>query len=512
MLHGQTKGAGSSDSVTLAAGASVVLSGRVIGRVFDLATQVVLARTLSPEGFGLYVIGWTIFRMGGITTALGLDNGVLHYAPRYWPTDPSSFKGVLGQAIGGALLSGVIAGVGIFFLAPWLAENVFRSAAACDIIRVFGLAFFLYAGLKVTAVATTVSQKMQYATYTVDIAQPVTNFLFVVTFATLGLGIDGAVAAGIGSFAIAFCLAAYYLRQLFPQILSVQVPARFIAKELLTFSLPTLCAGTLTLSILWADRLLVGYFLTPAEVGIYHAASQVAMVFAAVLDAFGAVFSPMIAHCFYRGETERLTELFKISTKWGLYLSLPLFLVIVFSSRGVMRTLFGSEYEQAGSILVIMAIAQLVNVGTGVASRLLVLTGHHQQWLWLSMVALIVSILLICLFVPLLGLIGAALGAALAISGLFLVGLYQVKRSLGLWPYDRRYWKGMVAAGLTAGSLFLYGDTMQEAPLIRLLFMTVTSVGVFTALLIFLGLDKEERELLARTFPRYRTNTEVEPA
>src|SRR5215203_5690044 len=110
----------------------------------------------------------------------------------------------------------------------------------------------------------------------------------------------------------------------------------------------------------------------------------------------------MIAHCFYRGETERLTELFKISTKWGLYLSLPLFLVIIFSSREVMETLFGHEYGRAGSILVIMAIAQLVNVGTGVASRLLILTGHHQQWLWLSAAALTVSILLICLFVPLL--------------------------------------------------------------------------------------------------------------
>jgi O-antigen/teichoic acid export membrane protein len=512
MRDGHTTGSGRSDATTLAAGASVVLSGRVIGRVFDLATQVVLARTLSPEGFGLYVIGWTIFRMGGITTALGLDNGVLRYAPRYWPADPSGFKGVLKQAIGGAVLSGGIAGVGLFLLAPWIAEHVFRSAPAGGIIRAFGFAFFLYAGLKVTAVATTVSQKMQYAAYAVDITQPVTYFLFVVICATLGLGLEGAVAAGISSFAIAFCLALYYLWRLFPRILSPEVPARWVTKELLTFSLPTLCAGTLTLSILWADRLLVGYYLAPAEVGMYHAASQVAMVFAAVLDAFGAVFSPMIAGCFHRGETERLAELFKISTKWGLYLSLPLFLVIIFFSREVMETLFGHAYEQAGSILVLMAVAQLVNVGTGVASRLLILTGYHQQWVWLSAAALMVNILLICFFIPLLGLMGAALGAALSIGGLFLIGLYQVKRSLGLWPYDRRYWKGAVAAGLTAGSLLLYGDMMREFPLVRLLFMIGTSFGVFTTTLIVLGLDKEERELLARTFPRLGMKTAVEPA
>jgi len=500
------------DSVRLAKGAAVALGGRVIGRTVDIISQVTLARLLPPEAFGVYAIGWTVFRMLGVTAALGLDNGVIHYAPRYWRSDNGGMKSVLLQAIGLAVFSGMMTGVGMYSVAPWLGENVFHNAEVGRIIRWFSFAFFVYSGLKVVAVAITVSQKMQYAAYAVDITQPVVNWLLIVGLYAAGLGLSGAVAANICSFVVAFCLGCYYLKKLFPEVSIKQVRSVWMAGELLVYSLPTLLAGTLTLCILWADRLLAGYFLTPIEVGIYHAASQLAMVFASILDAFGATFSPMIAHRFHRGQTKQLDELFKVSTKWGLYCSLPLFLVMVIAPQEVMEVLFGEQYVHGAPVLTILAISQLINVGTGVASRLLILTGHQNRWLLLSAVTLAVSVFLSLLMIPRFGLVGVALSSAGAMGGLFLAGLLQVRHSLAIWPYDGRYWKGMAAALITAGVLIGLHTVKIGAPALHLLLMTAASIGVFGVMLLAFGLDDEEQEFLTVTLLRYRTRSTVEPA
>ena len=114
----------------------------------------------------------------------------------------------------------------------------------------------------------------------------------------------------------------------------------------MAFSLPTSLAGIFTILTLRVDRILVGRFLQASEVGVYQAATQAAMLSAVVLGAFNAIFSPMIARLYHGGQSKRLRELYKISTKWGLYVSLPLFLVIVVAPQEVMSSVFGEAYAE----------------------------------------------------------------------------------------------------------------------------------------------------------------------
>lgn len=471
--------------------------GRTVGRATHVLGQIVLARLLAPEAFGLYAIGWTILRIVGLISLLGLDHGIIRYGSPCWNTDSSRFKGVLFQAVGLTLLSGLLFGGALVAAAPWLAEQVFQNSELTFVLRWFGLAVSLVAGLKVVAAATRVSQRMQYSVYSEELIQPTANLLLIVTFYLLGWKLLGAVVAVVASFSIAFILALCYTRHLFPAVFSRRVTFDFPVSKLFWFSLPVSFASIFVVLVTRIDVLMVGYFLPGVEVGVYQAASQSSLLFAVILSGFGTIFSPMIADLYQKTEMDRLQELFRVSTKWALYMSLPLFLMICFFSEEVMILLFGSEYKSGGLPLLVLSVGQLINAGTGAVGLLLLMTGHQVRWLLISSSMVVTDILLNWVLIPTLGVVGAALGTTCAVGGLFFLALFQVKRSLGIWPYDIRYFKGFLAGGLIIGVLLLVRILLMipQNPY-HLFLVCLMSYIIFGSTLIVLGLDNEDLQFL----------------
>ena len=488
----------------LAKGAGISLAGKLTGRLVHTLGQITIARLLGPETFGLYAIGWTMLQMIGLISPLGLDQGVIRYATRYWRADTSKLNSVVFQALAVAGLSGLVIGSSLYFLAPWLAKGVFNKPELTLVIRGFSPALALFAALKVAAAATRVSQRMQYTVISQDLAQPLSNLILVLAFYLLGWQLLGVVAAGASSFAIALFLALRYVRQLFPAKFSNVQKSTFIAGELLAFSLPTTFAGIFANFTNRADRLLVAYFRPATEVGIYQAISQSAILFATVMGAFNAIFSPVIADLYHQRQVKRIGELYKVSTKWGLYLSAPLFLTIIFAPHELLSVIFGSRYAGGHQALVVLAFAQLINVGTGAVGPLLIMTGHQKKWFLISGMMLLTNIALNVLLVPRLGLLGAALGSVCAVFGLFSLGLYQIKRLLGIWPYDRRYFKGAFATLISVIALLLLSQFEIHSLLLRLLATAAVSTIVFVGMLLLSGMDEEDREFIRLLRSRLR--------
>ena len=90
----------------LARGAGVSVAGKMAGRALHALSQVVLARSLGPAGLGLYAFGWTVLRVIGILTPLGLPHAVVKFGSRHRER-PDSLRAVLLWSNGLALLAGV---------------------------------------------------------------------------------------------------------------------------------------------------------------------------------------------------------------------------------------------------------------------------------------------------------------------------------------------------------------------------------------------------------------------
>jgi len=482
----------------LARGAGVALPGRVIGRAMAVLTQILLARLLGPAIFGLYSVGYALLRLGELILPLGMDQGVVRFGAYGQGADPELPPGVLSRGIGVALLVGALAGGGLVLLAPYLAQVAFHDPGMKSVLMGISPALALAAGLQVAASATRISRRMQYAVLTQDLGQPLLNLILAALLVWLGWGLRGALGALVASYAAAFLGALVFIRRIFPRTFRRSALKRVSLWAMLAFSVPASLARIFGSMIMMFDRVVIGFFRPASDVGIYQAASLSASIFPIILVSFNAIFAPMIADPHARGERQRLEQVYRLATRWGITISLPFYLLILAAPGDILGGVFGEGYAAGRLPLIILATAQMVSIGVGGVGVLLPMTGHEKPWLRVSAVAVSLHLAASFLLVPRLGIVGGALATGGALLCLFLGGLTQTRYLLGIWPYDARLKKAFWAFLVGAGTAILARGLPVDDPLLKVILLGIVVTGVVAIALAVQGLEPEERDLLAR--------------
>lgn len=462
-----------------------------MGRSLYILTQIFLARKLGPDGFGLYALGWTVIRMVGSISMLGLDFGVIRFGAANFREKGFAFRASIRQSLGLATLSGFLSAMILFAIASRLA-NWLTSVSLIPILQLSALGLFFFILFRLTAAATVVTQKMIYSVGLKEFVQPLSNIGFVLFFAWLGWGPIGALFALSLSFLVAFFAGLFLLKHLLPELFYQADSVPWLVKPLLAFSIPVAFTTLFSLNILWVDRLIVGVLGTNADLGIYQAVSQSSLVFASILTSMNVIFVPMIADLLELKKNRHLETLFRVSTKWGLYISFPLAFILLLKPETFLIVAFGSDYGGAFRTLQILTIAQLINVATGAINLILIMGGYQIFWMLISASMLLMNVVVGIVLVPRLGIEGAAWGTVVAMLGLGLGGLFYTKRKLNMWPYDRRYLKGITAILFALIGGLLINNWQLPSLVLELGVTSIVICALFFIGLLLLGIDDED--------------------
>ena len=111
--------------------------------------------------------------------------------------------------------------------------------------------------------------------------------------------------------------------------------------------------------------------------------------------------------------------------------------------------ILGGEYREGALILRILLITQLLNVASGSIGWLFVMTGHLQLNMVISFSSVVVNVFLIGILAKYFGITGAAIGGAISLLIINIVGLIQTYRVLGIQPYEWSFTKPIIAGTLT---------------------------------------------------------------
>lgn len=508
-MHNSEPQPATSDAARLGTGSGLVLIGLGAGRAIKLLTRVLIGRLLGAAALGLYDLAWTLILIFSHIARGGLQVAVVRFGTPMWSRGRrTSLRGLVLRGLTVPLVLGTVVATVLYFAAPWLALTVFGKPDLANAIRIVAPLVPVASGLAVLAGAAQATQRMGYTVLTRDLAEPVLQVsLFLVLWA-LGYGLAaalwGALVGGVLAFVLALVLVWRLTRLRGEVSVEPQASGETTLRQLVLFSLPVAISGMLAAYLLWVDRLLMGYFRPAAEVGIYAAAAQFGILFALLLHGFNTMFTPMFSDLLDRGETERMRELYRVSTKWGLYLLLPLMIVLAIQPEVALGGLFGAQFALGGRALQILLIGQFINVLSGQVGMVLILSGRQRLWMTLTAVALALNIALDLLWIPRFGLEGAAAASSLALVLLFGSGLALAWRRLGIFPLDGRFWKLLPpAAGGLAGVLGL--GWLGLAPTLPGLLLALTvSYLVTLAVRLLLPADPEDRELLAMLRGRVR--------
>jgi O-antigen/teichoic acid export membrane protein len=485
----------------------VVFAGTIFTVGLGYVFKVYLARVLGPETLGIYALGMTIIGFLGLFNALGLPDSAVRFVALYAASKRfEALRSLLWNSSWMLLAAGVVFSVVVLEAGPWIATRFYHSPQLVLYLPLFALIMILGAlNTFFSKVLAGYKEVGRCTAITRFVASPLTMVLAVVLI-TVGYGLWGYLVAQILSATVVTVLLISLVWRLTPAAArSLNVREPWIEREVWSFSAAIFGLGFMDFLIVQSDRVALGFYRGPREVGIYAVAAAVVAYETIILHSVNQIFAPVITDIHTRGEFQLLGRLFQTLTKWMLGLTFPLAIVVITYARPIMR-IFGHDFEAGWPILVIGTCGQLVNCAVGSVGNLLLMSGNQRRLIRVQGVMAIVMVVLSLVLVPLWGVIGAAVAAAVTNAGANLWNLVEVRSALQLSPYNRSYLKllppvgsaALIALLLRKYPAFIRGDFVGIAVAL------LAAYGIFATMAFAMGLDADDRLIANAVWARVR--------
>ena len=483
----------------IAKGAGIAFTGTFIGTALGYLSRMIIARFLGASDYGLISLGFAVMNITATLSLVGFNTGIKRFVSFYkGKGDEGRIKGTIFGALKICFPLSLIFTLLIFFYAGWISIHVFHSPGLTPVLRIFTIGVPFWVLTAIFNCGTSGFQEIKYEIYTNFIFKDTFKLIAIVTFLALGYGVTGAsvgwVLAIIGTSVLAF----YFLeKKVFP-VLNTKVKAVSVDKELFLFSFPLIFAGLVGLITSWTDTLMLGYFCTSSEVGIYNIAAPTAKLTGIVLTAFGIIFMPVATELYARNRIEDLRNVYSSVTKWIFAIVLPGFLLMALFSASIIRTMFGAEYEEGAMALSILAFSYFVSALVGLASSLLTTYGRTKILMGCSFAGAGSNVLFNFLLIPMYGVNGAAIAtgtSAVLGSVLYLFFVYRIAK---MQPFRLSYVKPLLASLIAVSVIYIITKYVMGVSLFSLAGMLFVFLFLYFFLLLVLKSFEEEDLMIMR--------------
>ncbi len=177
--------------------------------------------------------------------------------------------------------------------------------------------------------------------------------------------------------------------------------------------------------------LIIGFFLSQADVGLFSAAHRVASVLAFIVVIFNSITMADFSRLHATDDHSALRQLADKSTLFMVATAAPVLIGLTLWP-GTLLGLFGNAFRapETSRVLLILLAGQAVNLLTGSAGPLLNMTGHQKVVKTAAIRSAVYAVALLTGLTWQFGLTGAAMGAAAAMMIRGLQLYLQVRHTL----------------------------------------------------------------------------------
>jgi O-antigen/teichoic acid export membrane protein len=391
----------------------MALAIRIVSAVIAFLGQILLARWLGAEDFGVLTALLVWVNVLGTVSTLGFATSVLRFLPQYLAEGSLPLaRGFHRAGMLVALLAGAAAtALGLLVLARFAsllpAPYAVPARIALLSLPAFALADFLD-GVGRSRGWVALALVPPY------IIRPLMILLGVALIELGGLALD-ATSATLAA-AAAIWISALTQLALQARPLTAVLPAGALAFDLTLWtrmSLPMLLLDGVALLLLNIDIILLGFFVGPGEIARYYAGQRIISLVSFIHFAVAAAAVSHFATAHAAGNSQALRQEFGRSRLLAFYTSLILAIVLLVLSKPLLM-LFGGDFVSAWPVMAILAVGLLARAASGPAQVLLVSTGHHNATVLVLCATLLLNCCLGIALIPKHGLIGAAFASMLA--------------------------------------------------------------------------------------------------
>jgi O-antigen/teichoic acid export membrane protein len=382
-------------------------SMNVMEKGMAMMLQLILARILLVEGYGVYSYTMTIISLLVIVAQLGTQTYVTREVSKYSAKgDIHGIKSTLITTFTAlSVMSMLVMGSVFLYANLYGVDN--------EIIDVITIAALLIPAIVIIGL----HEKIYMAVRRVFVARSpnalVVPFVSLVLIILLGnVTLYDVFYIRIFSYSLVVLFVVGYFVKKFVKHNNIEFKFRF--KELFSVSLPMLFASTVQLLNTRIDVLMIGMFLQMDDVGIYSVAAQLSTLILFGLMSINSVFSPMISAQFHLGNFHTLETMCMKVSKWATIFALVIFIIIVFAGE-LLLSFYGDEFKTGYDVLIILSATQIINAFFGPVGVIMVMTGRQNMYLFQLSTSVLLNVILNSILIKHFGVIGASISTAVAI-------------------------------------------------------------------------------------------------
>jgi O-antigen/teichoic acid export membrane protein len=415
-------------------GSAAALLIYVAGTGLTYLSQLLIARIVGADGYGVYAYVFAWATVLAYFSALGFDVALLRFVAAYLTRDDwALLKGVIRFAERWATLVGcgiAIIGISVATFGPaWRTPeltNTFRIGLL--LVPVWALLWIRSAATRafggvVSALAPDRLVRDGVLVVLLTLAGPVFGWIVDAPAAMVGTLMSSL--AGLA-------LVSAGMRWLSPHAAD-SAEAAYDARLWMATALPLVIIAAAETVMNRTGVMLLGSIANTKDAGIYSLAFNIAFVVALPRIALNALYAPTVSNLFVRGDRAGLQNLVAKGASWtligGACIALPLSLF-----AEPLLSWFGRDFTTGVSALRILLLGQLIAAAAGSQLFLMTMTGHERKAAMLLLSAAALNALLSVPLIRLVGLTGAAVASTIVLIAWNVAMAYSISRHLHILP------------------------------------------------------------------------------
>jgi O-antigen/teichoic acid export membrane protein len=397
-------------------------------------SQLLIARVLGPESFGIYayVLAWMSVLTYG--SALGFQVALLRFVSVYESNRAwSLLRGVIQYserrvaAVG--LLVILFGGTGIMIRGETIAAELSATfLVGFLLVPVWAFLWLRTATLRAFGGVVTALAPERIVRDGLLLA--------FVAFTTLGLKwtLDATtvMTATLASTLLALGLAQVAVHQLRPKSVKL-ADAEYDATAWRQAALPLLIVGATDALFSRTGVLLLGWIGETKNAGIYGLAFSIAFLVVLPRSAVATLFAPAIARLYEHRQLVELQALIRRAALWSICAAGSIALVLAVMAEYLLAW-FGPDYVAGSNALRILLVGQVISASAGSQTHVLAMTGHERNSAAILALSAAANIVISVFMISQFDLIGAAWATMISIVLWNVAMAVFIWRRLELWP------------------------------------------------------------------------------
>jgi O-antigen/teichoic acid export membrane protein len=374
--------------------------------ILFIILRIIIGRELGVTAFGIYTLAFTVYQFGLQFANFGIGAALTKYIAESSNNDGVIQK-YLSSGIVCSIFSGLLFGIILFILSPFIAHSVFNIP---ELEPLFKITAVCYPFISIQfAISGTFNGMRRMKTFALlNMSQNFLIILFSVFFVMIcNLSIFGAVLG----YAIPTCLVGGLSPLLINGTNWITKAAIEIAviKKITAFGFFFALSTSSSFLNIYLGTLLIGYFLNPAEVGIFAVAITLSQALTILPSAIQRVTTPAIASAYANKGNRETRKLIISSMKYPFLVVLALGIILIATGPWLISFFFSESYSSAYQPLIFLTIGNIIFTPVIATGACFFSMGKISLPYKVNLLNIVLTIGLNIVLIPFLGIMGAAL-------------------------------------------------------------------------------------------------------